>query len=119
MNDDKRKWHTELTSLVAGRLVERINVAGIELKGSRNIKKKRGGGKKFSENFTKTKILGIICICRQLLRYYCNSIIHYRSCAIKKCLKKKSGEKWVEERVILRQLLNCDRHCESLLRRYR
>lgn len=64
MNDDKRKWHTELTSLVAGRLVERINVAGIELKGSRNIKKKRGGGKKFSENFTKTKILGIICICR-------------------------------------------------------
>lgn len=50
MNDDKRKWHTELTSLVAGRLVERINVAGIELKGSRNIKKKKEGG---ARNFRK------------------------------------------------------------------
>lgn len=55
MNDDKRKWHTELTSLVAGRLVERIKVAGIELKGSRDIKMKKKK-KKFSENFTKTKI---------------------------------------------------------------
>lgn len=44
------------------------------------MKKKRGG--------LVEKILGIICICCELLRYYCNFIVHYRSCAIKKCLKK-------------------------------
>lgn len=52
------------------------------------MKKKRGG--------LVEKILGIICICCELLRYYSivailfyrNSIVHYRSCAIKKCLKK-------------------------------
>lgn len=60
----------------------------------------RGRGKKFSKNFTKSesKFGWKDCICCESLWYYCNFIIYYRSCAIKKCLKKnreRSGWKSV------------------------
>ena len=93
MNDDKRKWHTELTSLVAGRLVERINVAGIELKGSRNIKKKKRGGQeifgKFYENKDSWNNLYLSAIVAILLQFY-HSLSQLCD---KEMFKKKIGRK--------------------------
>lgn len=92
MNDDKRKWHTELTSLVAGRLVERINVAGIELKGSRDIKMKKKKKEifgKFYENKDSWNNLYLSAIVAILLQFY-HSLSQLCD---KEMFKKKIGRK--------------------------
>lgn len=78
-------------------------------------KKKKEIFGKFYENKDSWNNLYLSAIVAILLQFY-HSLSQLCD---KEMFKKKSGEKWVEERVILRQLFNCDRHCESLLRRYR